>query len=146
MVLRGDLNVTSLNFALDCRHAIFRWCRGTKSEKVARELLVKARTYKIRGPFLESPETFRAHFGSHNSLCIFKAKASRGTKLCSYFNLYSLYKSWKDQLYRISGRSFTNGFSGSKSFRDFRETGPRCVNGNSGKVKKIWLTVTIAPL
>jgi len=37
------------------------------------------------GPFLESPETFRANFGWHNSLCIFKTKASRSTKLCSYF-------------------------------------------------------------
>ena len=27
---------------------------------------------------LESPETFRDHFGWHNSLCIFKTKASRG--------------------------------------------------------------------
>ena len=35
------------------------------------------------GLFLESPETFRAYFGWHNSLCIFKTKASRGTKLCS---------------------------------------------------------------
>ena len=26
----------------------------------------------------------------------------------------------------LSGRSFTNGFSGPKSFRDFRETGLRC--------------------
>ena len=30
---------------------------------------------------LESPESFRGHFGWHNSLCIFKRKASRGTKL-----------------------------------------------------------------
>jgi len=26
----------------------------------------------------------------------------------------------------LAGRSFTNGFSGPESFRDFRETGPRC--------------------
>ena len=43
------------------------------------------------GSFLDRPEAFRAHFGLHNSLCIFKAKASRGTKLCIYFNFYSLY-------------------------------------------------------
>ena len=55
------------------------------------------------GPFLESPETFRAPFGWHNSLCIFKTKASRGKKLDSYFNFYSLYNIWKDQLYSISG-------------------------------------------
>ena len=55
-----------------------------------------------RGLFLESPETFRAHFGWHNCLCIFKTKASRGTKLSSYFYFYSLYNIWKDQLYKIS--------------------------------------------
>ena len=57
-------------------------------------------TWKKRGPeltvgtwglFLESPETFRAHFGLHNALCILKMKASRGTKLCIYFNFHSLY-------------------------------------------------------
>ena len=37
------------------------------------------------------------------SLCIFKTKASRGTKLCSSFNFYPLYNIWEDQLYRISG-------------------------------------------
>ena len=30
-------------------------------------------------------------FGWHNSLSISETKASRGTKLCSYFNFYSLY-------------------------------------------------------
>ena len=37
------------------------------------------------GPFLESPETFRANFRCHNSLCIFKTKASRCTKLLQLF-------------------------------------------------------------
>ena len=31
-------------------------------------------------------------FGWHSSLCIFKAKASRNTKICTYFNFYSLYE------------------------------------------------------
>ena len=61
---------------------------------------------RVRGPFLESPKTFRAHFGWHNSICIFKTKASRGTKLCSHFNFYSLYNIFKDQLYRMSGSEF----------------------------------------
>ena len=60
----------------------------------------------IRGPFLESPETFLAHFGWHNSLCIFETKASRGTKLWSYDNFYPLYNIWKYQLYRIRGSEF----------------------------------------
>ena len=41
---------------------------------------------KLRSSFLESPETFRAHLGWHNSLCIFKTKASRGMRLWSYFH------------------------------------------------------------
>ena len=49
------------------------------------------------GPFLESP--FRAHFGWHNSLFIFKTKLSRSSQLllCSYFNFYCLYNLWTDQ-------------------------------------------------
>ena len=49
---------------------------------------------KTSGPgacFSKNPKTFRAHFGCHNTLCIFKTKASRVTKLCSYFYFYSLY-------------------------------------------------------
>ena len=34
-----------------------------------------------RGLFLESPGTLRLHLGWHNSFCIFKRKAFRGTKL-----------------------------------------------------------------
>ena len=58
------------------------------------------------GPFLESPETSRVHFGWHNSLCIFKTKAPRGTR-----------QHMKRPVLRNikAGRSFTNGF---------RETGP----------------------
>ena len=35
-------------------------------------------------PVSRKSRNFRAHFGLHNSLCIFKAKASRGTKLGNY--------------------------------------------------------------
>ena len=37
---------------------------------------------------------------------IFKTKVFRVTKRCSYFNFYSLYNMWKDQLYKISGSEF----------------------------------------
>ena len=76
--------------------------------------------HQAKGPFLESPETFLAHFGWHNSRCIFIAKASGSTKLCSCFNFYSLYNIWKDQLYRISGSQFYEWLFGT-----FSETGPR---------------------
>ena len=72
--------------------------------------------FRIRGPFLESPETFRAHFGWHNPVFIFKPEASRGTKLSSYFNFYSLYNISQTQLYRISGLEFYEWLFGSVKF------------------------------
>ena len=77
---------------------------------------------EIRGPFLESPESFRVHFGLHNSLCIFKTKATRGSKLCSYFGCYSLYNILKDQLYRISGSEFYEWLFGT-----FEKRAPSCL-------------------
>ena len=73
---------------------------------------------EIRGPFLESPESFRVPFGLHNSLCIFKTKATRGSKPCSYFGCYSLYN--------IKRPALQNKRVGvlRMAFRDFRETGP----------------------
>ena len=85
---------------------------------------VSDRSFEKRPPgarFSKVPKLFRWH----NSLGIFKTKVFRVTKLCSYFNFDSLYNMWKDQLYRISGSEFTNGFSGPKSLRDFREKSPR---------------------
>ena len=76
------------------------------------------------GPFLESPETFRAYFGRHNSLCIFKTKASRGTKLCRYFDFYSLYNIWKDQLNRISGSGFYEWLFGTENLSGLSRNGP----------------------
>ena len=55
--------------------------------------------------FSKVPKLF-GRISGDNSLCIFKTKASRGTKLCNYFKLYSLYNISKDQLYRISGSQF----------------------------------------
>ena len=64
------------------------------------------RTFDKLGPVSQSPETFRAHFGWYNSLCIFKTKASRITKPYSFFNFRPLCNTWKDQLYRISRSEF----------------------------------------
>ena len=78
----------------------------------------------IWGPFLESSETFRAHFGWHNSLCIFRTKVSRGTKLRSYFNYYPLYNIWEDQLHRISGSEFYKWLFGPEKFSGLSRNGP----------------------
>ena len=75
-----------------------------------------------RDRFLESPETTRAHFGWHSSLCIFKTKASRGTTFWHCFNSNSLYNVWKDHLYRISGSEFYEWLFVPEKFRDFRES------------------------
>ena len=68
------------------------------------------------GPLSKSAETFRAHFGWLDSLCIFKTKASRGMKLRSYFDFYSLYNIWKDQLYWILGLEFYEWLFGPQTF------------------------------
>ena len=82
--------------------------------------IVAHNCYIGRGPFLERPEPFWAHFGRHNSLCIFET-ASRDRGLCNYFNFYSLNNTWKHQLYGISGSEFYQWLFGS-----FRETRPLC--------------------
>ena len=63
----------------------------SKDSPIKHQAGVRVSPVQAWGLFFESPETFRAHFGCHNTLCIFKTKASRGTKLCSYFYFYSLY-------------------------------------------------------
>ena len=72
-------------------------------------------TFEKRAPgacFSKGPNLF----GWHSSLCIFKTKMSRVTKLCSYLNFYSLYNIWKDQLYRISGSEFYEWLFGPVKF------------------------------
>ena len=70
-----------------------------------------------RGPFLESPETFRAQLAWHKfSLYL----SSRGTKLCSYFNFYSLDNIWKDQLLRMSGSASYEWLFEPEKFRETR--------------------------
>ena len=59
-----------------------------------------------------------------NSLCVFKTKVSRDTKLCSYFCFYSPYNTWKDQLYRISKSEFYEWLFGPENSSGFRGTAP----------------------
>ena len=55
---------------------------------------------------------------------ILKPKASRGTKLCSYFNFNSLFNLWKDQLYRISGSEFYKWLFVSEKFSELSRNRP----------------------
>ena len=78
-----------------------------------------------RRPFLESPETLQVFFEWHNSLDIFRIKASQGTKLSSYWNFYSLYNIWKDQLQRTSKSEFYERlFVPGKAFCIFEKRAP----------------------
>ena len=77
-----------------------------------------------RARFSKFPNVFRG-FGWHNSPCIYKTNASWGTKLCGYFNFYSFYNVWKDQLYRINWSEFYEWPFGPEEcsvVRAFRET------------------------
>ena len=74
-----------------------------------------------RARFSKVPKLFRWH---NHSFCIFKTKASRDTTLCSHFYfLFSLQLMKRQALQNKQVGSFTNSFSGPKSFWDFRETG-----------------------
>ena len=101
--------------------------------------------YVSWSPFLESPETFRTHFEWHNSLCIFKTKASRGTKLCDYLNFYSLYNIWKYQLLRISESECCEWIFGSEKFSGLSRNGPQRIMEQADDVGKFlgWNCVTV---
>ena len=78
-----------------------------------------------RGPFLESPELYGPFSGVTIPLVSQERKGLKVTKLHSQVSFCYFENMLKDRLSKTSGWQFTNGFSGPKSFRDFRETGPR---------------------
>ena len=95
-----------LNFEVACRlcRCAFGqfWCLAIVSWTGQECKVVTRSTTSIIRPgacFSKVPK----FFGWHNSLCIFKTKVFRVTKLRSYFNFYSLYNIWKDHLYKVSG-------------------------------------------
>ena len=78
---------------------------------------------KIWSLFLESPETFRTYFGLHHFVSPKRKRLDvRNFAFILIFIPFSTYE--KTGFTELAGRSFTNGFSGPESFRDFRETGP----------------------
>ena len=91
--------------------------------QIRRQMWVEFVGSLLWGLFRESPETFRAYFGWHNSFCIFKTKAFRGTKLCSHFCFSSLYNIRKDQLYRISRSYFYKWLFGPEKFSGLSRNG-----------------------
>ena len=88
-------------------------------------------------PVSRKPRNFRTHFEWHNSLCIFKTKASRGTKLCDYLNFYALYNIWKYQLLRISEAEFYEWLFGSEKFLGLSRNGPQKIMEHADEI--VWL-------
>ena len=77
-------------------------------------------------PFLESPETLRAIFYSGVTIP-FVSQKRRGFKTSNFtviFLFVTLKTCSKLGFPKQTVGSFTNGFSGPKSYRDFRETSP----------------------
>ena len=72
--------------------------------------------------------TFRAYFGCHNSLYIFATASLKAIKLRNPLGFSYMNNILKDQLLKTRGLQFDDWFSGPKSSRETRETGPRCCN------------------
>ena len=69
-------------------------------------------THRVRGPFLETPETYRAYFGSYNFIRIPETKKFPGMKFCNN---------------RISGSQFLKWLFGSEKFTELLRNGPQVV-------------------
>ena len=92
-----------------------------KFQTVGFSLWLNGTLMEIRGPFVESPEGFRANFGWQFSLYLQNKGVSKHETF-SYFNFYSLYNVKRPAIQNKQVRVYTNGFSNPKSFWDFRET------------------------
>ena len=77
-------------------------------------------------------------------LCIFKTKASRGTKLCSYLNFCSLCNILKDQLFRISGSDFYEWLFGPEKFSELSRNGSLIVRAIDQLAYKTYVQARIA--
>ena len=75
---------------------------------------------------------------------MFKAKASWGTKLILIYIPFTTYE--KNSFTELAGRSFTNGFSGPKCFRDFRETGPEQALCGGKRLQETYVPSTSPPV
>ena len=135
------------NLACICLRA-FRYASHLGSKLFPASVYMKE-VSQTRSPFLESPQTFRAYFGWHNSLCIFKTKASQGTRRCSYFNFCFLYNISKDQQllvfsYVVKATKIQNKrvWVSRMPFRDFRETGPRSLADSERRDNRSSIRVT----
>ena len=80
---------------------------------------------RTRGPFLESPETLRAIFGCHNSLCISRTERIQVVKLHSFFSFCYLKNMLKDRLSKTSGWQFHKWLSGPEMFPGLSRNGPQ---------------------
>jgi len=62
---------------------------------------------------------------------------SRGTKLCSYFNFYSLYNKCKHQLCRMNGPWFYEMLLGLKTFSGLSRNGPLNISPDLKSIRRL---------
>ena len=78
---------------------------------------------KTCGLFLKSPETLRAIFGCHNSLCISRTERISVIKLHSHFSFCHLENMLKDRLSKTSGWHFYKWLFGPEKFSGLSRNG-----------------------
>ena len=97
-----------------------------KFQTVGFSLWLNGTLMEIRGPFVESPEGFRANFGWQFSLYLQNRGVSKHETL-SYFNFYSLYNVERPAIQNKQVRVYTNGFSDRKVFGTFEKRATACI-------------------
>ena len=85
---------------------------------------------QTRGPFLKSPKTFQAAISGYVILFVSSERRRLEARNFAFILIFIPFTTFeKTGFPELAGRSFTNGFSGPKSFPAFRETGPRSEGG-----------------
>ena len=80
-----------------------------------------------RGLFLDSPETFRAYFGWHNSPYVFATPRFWAIKLCNPLGFSYIKNMLKDQLSKKSGLPFGNWLFGTEKFSGLSRNRTLCL-------------------
>ena len=109
------------------RRLHFAW--SLNSRQTARGLTEQKLIYMVFSAsgvrFSKLPKLFGHISDDLILLYIFNTNGPRGAKLCRYFNFYSLYKIWNDQLYRISGSQFYEWLFGTEKVSGLPSNGPQ---------------------
>ena len=85
--------------------------------------------------FSKVPKPFGCISGDIILFVSWKRRGPRGTKLCSYFNCYSLYNIWQKPAFRVSGSEFYERLFWPEKFSGLSRNGPlACVSQKTQKL------------